>query len=111
LHRRSYSIDAKSQPACDLRALYSDGGRAAVHSGKGNRLSPHRRYIELLDVVKRGARTRGIDYHIGRRFAPQLASLGLTEVSGTAGTAIYNGASPRLSNNDPERIWTLQPRC
>ncbi|PYJ15030.1 MAG: hypothetical protein DME94_07590 [Verrucomicrobia bacterium] len=40
MHCRSYSIDAKSQPACDLRALYSDGGRAAVHRGKGNRLSP-----------------------------------------------------------------------
>jgi len=38
LHRRSYSIDAKSQPACDLRALYSHGGRAGVHRGKGDRL-------------------------------------------------------------------------
>jgi hypothetical protein len=38
--RRSYSIDAKSQPACDLRALCSDGRRAAMHRGKGNRLSP-----------------------------------------------------------------------
>jgi SAM-dependent methyltransferase len=40
------------------------------------------------------SRERGIDYHIGRRLAPRLASLGLTEVSGTAETAIYNGGSP-----------------
>jgi SAM-dependent methyltransferase len=36
---------------------------------------------------------RGIDYHIGRILAPRLASLGLTKISGTAETAIYNGAS------------------
>jgi hypothetical protein len=40
------------------------------------------------------SREGGIDYHIGRRLAPLLASLGLTEVSGTAETAIYNGGSP-----------------
>jgi SAM-dependent methyltransferase len=39
------------------------------------------------------ARERGIDYHIGRTLAPRLASLGLTEISGTAETAIYNGGS------------------
>jgi SAM-dependent methyltransferase len=39
------------------------------------------------------SRERGIDYHIGRRLAPRLPSLGLTEVSGTAETAIYNGGS------------------
>jgi SAM-dependent methyltransferase len=39
------------------------------------------------------ARERGIDYHIGRILAPQLASLGLTNISGTAETAIYNGRS------------------
>jgi SAM-dependent methyltransferase len=36
---------------------------------------------------------RGIDYFIGRTLAPRLASLGLTNISGTAETAIYNGGS------------------
>jgi len=40
------------------------------------------------------SRERGIDYYIGRGLAPRLASLGLTEVSGTAETAVYNGGSP-----------------
>jgi SAM-dependent methyltransferase len=39
------------------------------------------------------ARERGIDYHIGRTLAPRLASLGLTNISGTAETAVYNGGS------------------
>src|SRR4030095_5801056 len=39
------------------------------------------------------ARERGIDYQIGRTLAPRLASLGLTNISGTAETAIYNGGS------------------
>ena len=39
------------------------------------------------------SRERGIDYHIGRTLAPQLASLGLTKINGTAETAIYNGGS------------------
>jgi len=39
------------------------------------------------------SRERGIDYHIGRTLAPRLASLGLTNVSGTAETAVYNGGS------------------
>jgi SAM-dependent methyltransferase len=39
------------------------------------------------------SRERGIDYYIGRTLAPKVASLGLTEISGTAETAIYNGAS------------------
>jgi SAM-dependent methyltransferase len=39
------------------------------------------------------SRKRGIDYHIGRTLAPRLASLGLTNISGTAETAIYNGGS------------------
>jgi SAM-dependent methyltransferase len=39
------------------------------------------------------SRERGIDYHIGRTLAPRLASLGLTNISGTAETAIYNGGS------------------
>jgi ubiquinone/menaquinone biosynthesis C-methylase UbiE len=38
------------------------------------------------------SRERGIDYHIGRT-APRLALLGLTNISGTAETAIYNGGS------------------
>jgi SAM-dependent methyltransferase len=36
---------------------------------------------------------RGIDYFIGRTLAPRLTTLGLTNVSGTAETAIYNGGS------------------
>ena len=39
------------------------------------------------------SRERGIDYQIGRTLAPRLASLGLTNISGTAETAIYNGGS------------------
>jgi SAM-dependent methyltransferase len=39
------------------------------------------------------SRERGIDYHIGRKLAPRLGSLGLTNISGTAETAIYNGHS------------------
>jgi len=38
-------------------------------------------------------RARGIDYPIDRTLAPRLASLGLTNISGTAETAIYNGGS------------------
>jgi SAM-dependent methyltransferase len=39
------------------------------------------------------SRERGIDYQIGRTLAPRLPSLGLTNISGTAETAIYNGGS------------------
>jgi SAM-dependent methyltransferase len=39
------------------------------------------------------SRERGIDYHIGRTLAPRLAPVGLTRISGTAETAIYNGGS------------------
>ena len=39
------------------------------------------------------SRERGIDYHIGRTLAHRVASLGLTKISGTAETAIYNGGS------------------
>jgi SAM-dependent methyltransferase len=39
------------------------------------------------------SRGREIDYHIGRTLAPRLASHGLTKISGTAETAIYNGGS------------------
>jgi SAM-dependent methyltransferase len=39
------------------------------------------------------SRERGINYQIGRTLAPRLASLGLTNISGTAETAIYNGGS------------------
>ena len=38
------------------------------------------------------SRERGINYLIGRTLAPRLASLGLTSISGTAETAIYNGS-------------------
>ena len=40
------------------------------------------------------ARSRGIDYHVGRSLAPRLAALGLEEVAGDAETALYNGGSP-----------------
>ena len=39
------------------------------------------------------ARGSGIDYKIGRKLAPRVASLGLIDVSGRAETAIYNGGS------------------
>jgi 2-polyprenyl-3-methyl-5-hydroxy-6-metoxy-1,4-benzoquinol methylase len=39
------------------------------------------------------AREMGIDYYIGRTLAPRLASLGLTNISGAAETALYNGGS------------------
>jgi SAM-dependent methyltransferase len=39
------------------------------------------------------SREHGIDYHIGRALAPRLAALGLTQISGGAETAIYNGGS------------------
>ena len=39
------------------------------------------------------SRERGIDYQIGRTLAARLAPLGLTNISGTAETAIYNGGS------------------
>src|SRR6266496_1216291 len=47
------------------------------------------------------SRERGIDYHIGRTLASRLAARGLTQISGTAETAIYNGGS-RWAN-----YWTL----
>ena len=40
------------------------------------------------------SRERGIDYHIGRTLASRLTALGLTDISGTAETAVYNGGSP-----------------
>ena len=39
------------------------------------------------------SRERGIDYQIGRTLAPRCAAMGLTRISGTAETAIYNGGS------------------
>jgi SAM-dependent methyltransferase len=39
------------------------------------------------------SRDCGIDYYIGRELAPRLAALGLTQISGNAETAIYNGGS------------------
>jgi SAM-dependent methyltransferase len=39
------------------------------------------------------SRERGINYYIGRSLAPRFKSLGLTNVSGTAETAVYNGGS------------------
>jgi SAM-dependent methyltransferase len=39
------------------------------------------------------SRERGINYEIGRTLASRLASLGLTSISGTAETAVYNGGS------------------
>jgi SAM-dependent methyltransferase len=40
------------------------------------------------------SRERGIEYQIGRTLALRLAALGLTQINGTAETAIYNGGSP-----------------
>lgn len=40
------------------------------------------------------AREQGIDYHVGRALAPRLAALGLSQIEGTAETAVYNGGSP-----------------
>jgi len=39
------------------------------------------------------SRERGIDYYIGRTLAPRLGPLGLTNISGTAETAVYKGGS------------------
>jgi SAM-dependent methyltransferase len=39
------------------------------------------------------SRERGMNYQIGRTLAPRLASLGLTNTSGKAETAVYNGGS------------------
>ena len=39
------------------------------------------------------SRERGIDYQIGRTLASRVTSLGLTNISGTAETAVYNGGS------------------
>jgi SAM-dependent methyltransferase len=39
------------------------------------------------------ARECGVDYQIGRALAPRLAVLGLTQISGSAETAVYNGGS------------------
>jgi 2-polyprenyl-3-methyl-5-hydroxy-6-metoxy-1,4-benzoquinol methylase len=39
------------------------------------------------------SRERGIDYQIGRTLAPRLGALSLTQISGTAETAVYNGGS------------------
>jgi SAM-dependent methyltransferase len=39
------------------------------------------------------SRERGINYQIGRTLAPRLAALGLTNIGGTAETAVYNGGS------------------
>jgi len=40
------------------------------------------------------SRERGIDYQIGRTLAARLAAVGLTQINGTAETAIYKGGSP-----------------
>ena len=40
------------------------------------------------------SRERGIDHYIGRSVASRLAAIGLTPISGTAETAVYNGGSP-----------------
>lgn len=39
------------------------------------------------------AKERGIDYHVGRSVPSRLAALGLSDVSGVAETALYNGGS------------------
>jgi len=47
------------------------------------------------------ANERGVDYQIGRKLAPQLAAFGLTQITGRAETAIYNGGSPWAN------YWTM----
>lgn len=47
------------------------------------------------------SRERAIDYYVGRSLAARLAASGLTEISGTAETAVYNGGSPWA------QYWTL----
>jgi SAM-dependent methyltransferase len=36
---------------------------------------------------------QGIDYHVGRKLAPRLATLSLEQIAGTAETAVYHGGS------------------
>jgi SAM-dependent methyltransferase len=48
---------------------------------------------EFWDGWLAWSRERGIDYFIGRTLAPRMASLGLTNISGTAEIAVYNGGS------------------
>jgi SAM-dependent methyltransferase len=40
------------------------------------------------------SRHQGIDYHIGRRLPGMVSRHGVTDVGGTAETALYNGGSP-----------------
>jgi SAM-dependent methyltransferase len=49
---------------------------------------------EFWDGWLAWSREQGIDYHVGRRLAPQLAALGLGQIEGAAETAVYNGGSP-----------------
>jgi 2-polyprenyl-3-methyl-5-hydroxy-6-metoxy-1,4-benzoquinol methylase len=53
------------------------------------------------------SRERGIDYFIGRSLAPQLAALGLRQISGNAETAVYNGGS-RWANYWTQTIIELR---
>ena len=48
---------------------------------------------EFWDGWLAWSRERGIDYFIGRTLAPRMASLGLTNIGGTAEIAVYNGGS------------------
>ena len=43
------------------------------------------------------SREQGIDYYIGRQLPAMLAGLGLSEVTASAETALYNGGSPWAS--------------
>jgi SAM-dependent methyltransferase len=49
---------------------------------------------EFWDGWLAWSREQGIDYHVGRKLAPLLASNGLEQIEGTAETAVYNGGSP-----------------
>jgi SAM-dependent methyltransferase len=55
------------------------------------------------------SRDQGIDYHVGRKLAPRLASLGLQEIAGTAETAVYNGGS-EWADYWTQTIIELRPR-
>jgi SAM-dependent methyltransferase len=55
------------------------------------------------------SRDQGIDYFIGRRLPPMLASRGLSEVRAMAETALYNGGSP-WARYWQETVIELRPR-
>ncbi len=55
------------------------------------------------------SRVQGIDYFVGRRLPGMLAGLGVTDIAGTAETAVYNGGSP-WAEYWRETVVELRPR-